>query len=242
MEKKILSFIISVLIVVFQTKNVNCLNCELSVQGQNPVSIDCNSKAYGEFQNICVTSIIKNGSNVIAASSCLAKAANAAACGQTATVNSVTTTICCCQTDNCNDADFVNKCRDNKAPTSKPPGFQCIMKAGIGSTAVSGQMECKNPIFGDNFDKCAVFVNQTEAKTLLNHMCLPKSAGLFACGNTTMIEGSKMKVCCCDGPKCNDDAFAKKCAYGTSPAVNIAIGAVVFVFSMFLSLTTIALA
>lgn len=242
MEKKFLLFITFVFIVVFQTTNVNGLNCEMSFQDLNPPSVDCNAKTFGEFQNICAASIIKNGSFVMTTSGCLPKEANVAACGKTVTINDLTTTICCCHTENCNNAEFVNKCKKNKAPTSTPPGFQCILKAGIGSTAVSGKVECKNPLFGDNFDKCAVFVNQTGTKTLLNHMCLPKMAGLSACGNTAMVEGTKMKVCCCDGPECNDDAFAKKCAFGTSPAVNIAIGAVVLVFSMFASMTKIVLA
>ena len=36
--------------------------------------------------------------------------------------------ICCCNTEKCNDAAFVEKCKAGTAPTSSPKGFTCIAK------------------------------------------------------------------------------------------------------------------
>ena len=50
--------------------------------------------------------------------------------------------ICCCNTEKCNDAAFIEKCKAGTAPTSKPKGFTCIAKRPGESS--SNDQECSS--------------------------------------------------------------------------------------------------
>jgi len=56
----------------------------------------------------------------------------ASSCGMVVQINATASTrICCCETDGCNDAAFVEACSKGTAPTQQPPGFSCNGKVII---------------------------------------------------------------------------------------------------------------
>jgi len=68
-------------------------------------------------------------------------------------------------------------------------------------------------------DNCSVLImkNATAGRTRIAFGCVEKSRMAANCGKTVTIEGEETKVCCCDGERCNDDAFFTKCKEDKAP-------------------------
>lgn len=224
-------------LVVLTNIRVECFKCKMSATGvtSSALSVDCSDTTFGDHLNKCVATIMVNGTDVLKSSGCLPKQAGISGCGMSVAVGGISTKICCCDTENCNDENFVNACHSGSGTggSSKNDKFQCIMKGSISGhmASVSGKMTCSDKTFGDFLDKCGVFVGKVNSSAVYAHMCLPKEQGTSICGAETTLDGAKMKVCCCDSSNCNDDAFAQKC----SSATNALLGIAVLVFSLFAS-------
>lgn len=75
-------------------------------------------------------------------------------------------------------------------------------------------------MFGDQMlDNCSVMImkNETGEGTRISFGCVEKTTMAANCGKQLVVEGAEMNVCCCDGSKCNDDAFLKKCQEKPAP-------------------------
>ena len=82
---------------------------------------------YGLYENECFVTI---SGNQIVGKHCSPK-------GTTCNFIAGKYTVCCCNTSNCNDDAFVEKCKARILPTTKPEGFSCLNSASHSMSGVS---------------------------------------------------------------------------------------------------------
>ena len=99
------------------------------------------------------------GKNEKVLTGCVPKKSGDSACGIRVTEEGRNRAICCCKDrDNCNDDDFVAKCKTGTAPLIRPKGFTCIARKG----SISFTQDCsgKNLSTTKNVARiCQLFFN-----------------------------------------------------------------------------------